>query len=65
MERIKHFPIPFFAVVMGLSGLAIAYQKSLSFIRIFKDCLRGVDVCGGYRFCSRVVFLSTKDVFVF
>ncbi len=28
MERIKHFPIPFFAVVMGLSGLAIAYQKA-------------------------------------
>jgi len=28
MERIRHFPIPFFAVVMGLSGLAIAYQKA-------------------------------------
>ncbi len=28
MDRIKHFPIPFFAVVMGLSGLAIAYQKA-------------------------------------
>ena len=28
MERIKHFPFAFFAVVMGLRGLAIAYQKA-------------------------------------
>ncbi|MEF3191142.1 MAG: SLAC1 anion channel family protein [Campylobacterales bacterium] len=28
MERLRFFPIPFFAVVMGLSGLAIAWQKA-------------------------------------
>ncbi len=30
MERVKYFPIPFFAVVMGISGLSIAYQKASS-----------------------------------
>lgn len=42
MERIKHFPIPFFAVVMGLSGLAIAYQKAyhlFGFLKIVYEVL--------------------------
>jgi len=26
-ERLAHFPISFFAVVMGLAGLAIAWQR--------------------------------------
>jgi tellurite resistance protein len=30
-SRLKHFPAPLFAVVMGLSGLAIAYQKAAVF----------------------------------
>ncbi len=30
-SRLKYFPAPLFAVVMGLSGLAIAYQKAAAF----------------------------------
>ena len=30
-SRLKHFPAPLFAVVMGLTGLAIAYQKAAHF----------------------------------
>ncbi|MEI8635054.1 hypothetical protein P4S72_29435 [Vibrio sp. PP-XX7] len=26
-SRLKHFPISFFAIVMGLSGLSIAYKS--------------------------------------
>ncbi len=33
-SRIKNFPISFFAVIMGLTGLAIAYMR-LSFIDEF------------------------------
>ncbi|MDV7104606.1 SLAC1 anion channel family protein [Vibrio sp. TH_r3] len=29
-SRLKHFPISMFSIVMGLSGLSIAWQKSLS-----------------------------------
>ncbi|OUD13751.1 SLAC1 anion channel family protein [Thioflexithrix psekupsensis] len=28
VNRLQHFPVTFFAVVMGLSGLAISYQKA-------------------------------------
>ena len=31
-SRLKYFPVPLFAVVMGLSGLAIAYQKAGEFL---------------------------------
>lgn len=27
-ERLRHFPVPFFAVVMGLAGLALAWQRA-------------------------------------
>jgi len=30
-SRLKYFPVPLFAVVMGLTGLAIAYQKAAHF----------------------------------
>ncbi|NWF66998.1 MAG: C4-dicarboxylate ABC transporter [Campylobacterales bacterium] len=42
MDRIKYFQIPFFAVVMGLSGLAIAYQKAhhiFAFPKFIYECL--------------------------
>jgi len=31
-SRLKYFPIPLFAVVMGISGLGIAYQKAGEFL---------------------------------
>jgi tellurite resistance protein len=45
-SRLMHFPIPFFAVVMGISGLTIVYQKAhevLGFSDIFSNLLVFVD----------------------
>ena len=26
-ERLRHFPVPLFAIVMGIAGLALAWQR--------------------------------------
>ncbi len=45
--RLKHFPVMMFAVVMGLSGLALVYQKAalwLGYPKIIADVLAFADV---------------------
>lgn len=47
ISRLQHFPVPFFAVVMGLSGLSIVYQKAheiLGFSDIFGQILAYLDI---------------------
>jgi tellurite resistance protein len=47
-SRLQYFPIPFFAVVMGISGLTIVYQKAhevFGFSSIFSDILIFIDTC--------------------
>ncbi len=34
IERLKNFPISFFALILGLSGITIASQKAVEFIKI-------------------------------
>ncbi len=51
-SRIKNFPISFFAVIMGLTGLAIAYMR-LSFIG---DFLKNSGIVLTY-FCTSLFFL--------
>lgn len=33
-ERLKHFPVPFFAVVMGLAGLALAWRRATAVLKL-------------------------------
>jgi tellurite resistance protein len=33
-ERLRHFPVPLFAVVMGIAGLALAWQRSESVLQL-------------------------------
>jgi len=35
LNRLQHFPVMFFAVIMGLSGLAITYQKAHEVLNIW------------------------------
>jgi tellurite resistance protein len=47
VSRLQYFPIPFFAVIMGLSGLTIVYQKAhevLGLSSIFGNILAFIDV---------------------
>jgi tellurite resistance protein len=46
-NRLQYFPIPFFAVIMGLSGLTIVYQKAhevLGFSAMIGNILAFVDI---------------------
>jgi|GEM_PF-5061014 len=56
-DRIKHFPIMMFAIVMGLSGLTIVYQKS-RFMVGFPVVDRYVIRCNRngyfYRYCRAI-----------
>lgn len=65
MERIKHFPIPFFAVVMGLSGLAIAYQKAYHLFAFPKIIYEILLFAAAAAFVVITVFYLTKAFLFF
>lgn len=51
-SRLMHFPVAFFAVIMGLAGLSIAWQKAQD---SFSMTL--VDVAGGVRWLALALFV--------
>lgn len=63
MERLKHFPIPFFAVVMGLSGLSIAYQKAHHLFNIPKIFYEGLLLSASLAFLIISFFYTLKTFF--
>lgn len=51
-ERLRHFPVPFFAVVMGLAGLALAWQRAAAVMRLPFDASGGLAVLAAAAFVA-------------
>ena len=60
--RLKHFPIPFFAVVMGLMGLMLALHGAAHFQPALAPAASGVMWIGIAVFCVIAVFYLAKAV---
>jgi tellurite resistance protein len=63
MERIKHFPVPFFAVVMGIAGLAIAFQKAHHLFGAPKIIYEGLMFFAAFAFVAISAFYMAKLYF--
>jgi tellurite resistance protein len=57
-ERLKNFPVSFFAVVMGLAGAAIAWQPMES------DFIKQIEMTGALDNFSRVLYHFVFFVFI-
>lgn len=62
MERLRHFPVPFFAVVMGLGGLAIAWQKAHHLFGTPKIVYEGLLFASAGLFLLFALLYSAKTV---
>ena len=60
MDRIKHFPVPFFAVVMGIAGLAIAFQKAHHLFGTPKVIYEGLMFFASFIFIAVSALYMTK-----
>ncbi|MCW8842229.1 MAG: SLAC1 anion channel family protein [Rhodobacteraceae bacterium] len=60
--RLKHFPVPFFAVVMGLMGLTLALHAGAHFYPVLGAAATGVMWVGIVVFCVIAAFYIAKSV---
>jgi tellurite resistance protein len=60
--RLRHFPVSFFAVVMGLTGLAIAWHKAQTTFALPLDLATPLLVLAGALFCVLLALYLTKLV---
>lgn len=61
-DRIRHFPITLFAVVMGLSGLAIAYEKAYHLFGFPRFPFLALLAVSSLLFLNNVVVYAMKAV---
>lgn len=59
-SRIKNFPVSFFAVVMGLTGLAIAYMRVSFLGNAFETLGISLTYLSTFIFCLFLIFYSLK-----
>ena len=60
--RLRHFPVSFFAMVMGLTGLAIAWQKAQVTFALPVDLGTPILILAGGLFCVLLGLYLTKLV---
>jgi tellurite resistance protein len=60
--RLRHFPVSFFAMVMGLTGLAIAWHEAQASFALRVDLATPILVLAGALFCVLLVLYLTKLV---
>ncbi len=61
-ERIQHFPITLFAVVMGLSGLAIAYEKAFHLLGLPRFPFLILLGLSALIFVNHIIIYGTKAI---
>ncbi len=59
-SRLRHFPVSIFAMVMGLAGLAIAWQKAQTVFALPLDLATPILVFAGALFCVLLALYLTK-----
>jgi tellurite resistance protein len=60
--RLRHFPVSFFAMVMGLTGLAIAWHKAQTVFALPVDLATPILIVSGVLFCLLVGLYVAKLV---